>query len=339
VYYTPDNHDSFFETLAKFDAVLVRVNPGQIKGMGGDQKKFDDAMMVIAASKSVWPQPAIMESMGAKDALCCIKDMGFGLEDTLGYYSPEDMQAGFPKTIAFQPRVVKQNRGSAGEGIWIIKLKSGEYCSTYGEKSAADDDMLILTEANDSHVEEHTVAEFMEFCVNGRTEKSGEWKSIGTGQYYEGGREAGGQMVDQRFLPRIEEGEARFMMIGKELFRIEHYKYLGGVGGETVTTIHQPDAEEYAETKEKLLTDIEPIMKALGKDMTALPLLWAADFIPIDNHKTKYVVGEFNCSCLGLAGYLNARGKDIESLSQEDKDMGQGMANRIAEAALAALNA
>lgn len=101
--------------------------------------------------------------------------------------------------------------------------------------------------------------------------------------------------------------------------------------------MYPPDAPEYAETKEKLLSEIEPIMKALGKDMGALPLLWAADFIPIDNHSTKYVVGEFNCSCLGLAGYLNARGKDIESLSQEDKDMGQGMANKIAEAALAAL--
>merc|ERR1712151_538460 len=98
-------------------------------------------------------------------ALVKIKDMGFGLVDTLGYYSPEDMQAGFPKAIAFQPRVVKQNRGSAGEGIWIIKLKSEEYCPNYGEKSAADDDVLILTEAIDSHVEEHTVAEFMEFCV------------------------------------------------------------------------------------------------------------------------------------------------------------------------------
>jgi len=339
VYYTQDNHDNFFETLKQFSAVIVRVNPGQIKGMGGDQKKFDDAMMEIAKGMPVWPQPAIMESMGAKDALCCIKDMEFGLPDTLGYYSPEDMKAGFPKTIGFQPRVVKQNRGSAGEGIWIIKLKSGEYCSTYGDKSAADDDVLILTEANDSHVEEHTVAEFMEFCVNGRSDKSGEWKSVGTGKYFEGGKEAGGQMVDQRFLPRIEEGEARFMMIGKELYRIEHYKYLGGVGGETVTTIHPPDAEEFAKTKAKLLEDIEPIMTALGKDMSALPLLWAADFIPIDNHSTPYVVGEFNCSCLGLAGYLNARGKDIDSLSQEDKDMGQAMANKIAEAALAQLTA
>ena len=30
---------------------------------------------------------------------------------------------GFKKTMAFQPRVIKQNRGSSGEGIWIIKLK------------------------------------------------------------------------------------------------------------------------------------------------------------------------------------------------------------------------
>merc|ERR1712154_379350 len=121
--------------------------------------------------------------------------------------------------------------------------------------------VLLLKEANDNHEEEHTVAEFIEFCVNGKTEAAGTWTSVGTGKYYEGGKEAGGQMVDQRFLPRIEEGEARFMMIGKELYRIEHYKYLGGVGGETVTTIHGPDAPEFADTKAKLLEDIEPIMK------------------------------------------------------------------------------
>merc|ERR1711870_116281 len=107
---------------------------------------------------------------------------GFGLVDTLGYYSPEDMQAGFPKAIAFQPRVVKQNRGSAGEGIWIIKLKSEAYCENFGDKVAAGDEVLILKEANDNHIEEHTVDEFIEFCTNRRTDKSGEWISQGTGK-------------------------------------------------------------------------------------------------------------------------------------------------------------
>ena len=52
-----------------------------------------------------------------------VANMSIGLEDTLAYYSPEEFSAGFKKTMAFQPRVIKQNRGSSGEGIWIIKLK------------------------------------------------------------------------------------------------------------------------------------------------------------------------------------------------------------------------
>merc|ERR1712061_563266 len=103
------------------------------------------------------------------------------------------------------------------------------------------------------------------------------------------------------------------------------------------TTIYGPDAEQYQATKAKLEAEIEPMMKAMNLGMDSLPLLWAADFIPVDNHKTELVIGEFNCSCLGLAGYLNARGKDLESLSPEDKAMGQAMADLIGKAALKAL--
>merc|ERR1719367_2383009 len=113
-----------------------------------------------------------MEFMGAKDALCKIANMNIGLEDTLAHYDTEAFSAGFKKTMAFQPRVIKQNRGSAGEGIWIIKLKSGNYCKSFGERTCNDDEVLDMMEANDNHSEEHTVAEFVEFCTNGRTGKS-----------------------------------------------------------------------------------------------------------------------------------------------------------------------
>merc|ERR1712110_813567 len=83
--------------------------------------------------------------------------MGIGLEDTLTYYDDAAFIDGFKKTMAFQPRVVKQNRGSAGEGIWIIKLKEGNYCSSFGERSCEDSEVLSLMEANDNHAEEHTV--------------------------------------------------------------------------------------------------------------------------------------------------------------------------------------
>merc|ERR1712085_213181 len=191
-----------------------------------------------------------------------------------------------------------------GEGIWIIKLKSGDYCKTFGEREAAEDEVLILKEANDNHIEEHTLSEFIEFCVNGRTAKSGTWTSKGTGKYFAGGVEAGGQMVDQRFLPRIDEGEARFVMIGKELNRVEHYVYIGGVGGETKTTIHKPsDADfPYKDMQKKLQDEVPIYLKSLGLAEDALPLLWAADLIPVDDHKAPMVIGEFNCSCLGLGG-------------------------------------
>ena len=32
------------EVCAKFDALIIRCNPGQIKDDGGDQKKFDDSV-------------------------------------------------------------------------------------------------------------------------------------------------------------------------------------------------------------------------------------------------------------------------------------------------------
>ena len=82
----------------------------------------------------------------------------------------------------------------------------------------------MLMEANDNHEEEHTVAEFIEFCVNGRTSKSGEWTSKGEGKYLEGGKAAGGQLVDQRFCPRIVEGELRYNLVGDALVGVIHKK-------------------------------------------------------------------------------------------------------------------
>merc|ERR1719198_401193 len=117
------------EVLKNFDAVIVRCNPGQIKADGGDQQKFDDSMRELRKKGiQVWPSPDVMEFMGAKDALCKIANLNIGLEDTLAYYTAEEFGEGFKKTMKFQPRVIKQNRGSAGEGIWIIKLKDKAYC-------------------------------------------------------------------------------------------------------------------------------------------------------------------------------------------------------------------
>merc|ERR1719194_281349 len=171
--------------------------------------------------------------------------------------------------MAFQPRVIKQNRGSAGEGIWIIKLKEKNYCATYGERSCEDTEVLELMEANDNHAEEHTVAEFIEFCKAGRTDKSGTWTSKGVGKYLEGGKEAGGQLVDQRFCPRIVEGELRYNQIGDGLVGIIHKKPAEGgisavLGTGSIYTYYGPEEKKFASlTKFYLGEDIKTLMPAL----------------------------------------------------------------------------
>merc|ERR1719380_133169 len=158
IHYVNKQHDDFFKVIQNMDAVIVRCNPGQIKADGGDQGKFDDAMRELKKSVPVWPSPDVMEFMGAKDALTKIRNLNIGMPDTGTYYTEEEFIDGFKKSMKFQPRVIKQNRGSSGEGIWIINLKKGDYCAAFGDAMVEDTDELVLMEANDNHMEEHTVA-------------------------------------------------------------------------------------------------------------------------------------------------------------------------------------
>merc|ERR1719506_1574450 len=322
IHYKHEEHDKFFEVCAKFDALIIRCNPGQIADDGGDQKKFDDAVRELQKKGiQAWPSPDVMEFMGAKDALTKIAHLNIGLEDTLTYYEEAAFIDGFKKTMAFQPRVIKQNRGSSGEGIWIIKLKAGNYCSSFGERMCEDSEVLSLMEANDNHAEEHTVAEFIEWCLKGRTDKSGTWTSKGVGKYLEGGKAAGGQLVDQRFCPRIVEGELRYNLIGDALVGIIHKKpkeggisAVGGTG--SIYTYYGPEEPLFAALTENFLKkDLSKVMPALGLGSEPIPLWWTTDFINASPEGTKredekWIVGEFNCSCVGISKCLAAYCKD-----------------------------
>merc|ERR1719305_1766741 len=356
IHYVHQEHKKFFEYLKNFDAIIVRCNPGQIKADGGDQQKFDDSMRALRKKGiQVWPSPDVMEKMGAKDALCKVAKLNIGLEDTLAYYDEAEFCAGFKKTMKFQPRVIKQNRGSAGEGIWIIKLKKGDYCSTFGEASCADDELLDMMEANDNHAEEHTVAEFIEFCVNGRTDKSGTWTSKGTGKYLEGGKEAGGQLVDQRFCPRIVEGELRDNQIGDGLVGIIHKKPAEGgisaVGGTgSIYTYYGPDEPKFKTLTDNFLKkDLPFVMPALDLAEEPLPLWWTTDFILSSPEGTpteeeKWIVGEFNCSSVGISKCLAAYCKDdtpnatYNDISKEDLEAAEKYGLMMGEKALGMLS-
>merc|ERR1719263_1213032 len=303
----------------------------------------------------VWPSPDVMEFMGAKDALTKIATLNIGLEDTLSYYEEAAFEEGFKKTMAFQPRVIKQNRGSSGEGIWIIKLQSGNYCANYGDRLCDDSEVIELMEANDNHAETHTVGEFIEFCVNGRNAKSGTWTSKGVGKYLEGGKAAGGQLVDQRFCPRIVEGELRYNCIGEKLVGIIHKKPKeGGIsavsGTGSVYTFYGPEEPKFANlTKNFLVEDLPKVMPALGLAEEPIPLWWTIDFILASPEGTpaeeeKWIVGEFNCSCVGLSACLAAYCREENPVAKytdiqgEDLETANGYADKMGEVALAILD-
>jgi hypothetical protein len=276
--------------------------------------------------------------------------LNIGLPDTLTYFEEDTFKAGFKKTMAYQPRVIKQNRGSAGEGIWIIKLKKENYCKNFGDRSCEDNEVLSLMEANDNHSEEHTVGEFIEWCLNGRSAKAGKWTSKGTGKYLEGGKAAGGQLVDQRFCPRIVEGELRYNMVGPELVGIIHKKpKAGGIsavsGTGSVYTFYGPEEKKFSNlTNGFIKDDMNKIMPSLGLAKEPLPLWWTSDFIlasPVGTptEQEKWIVGEFNCSCVGISKCLpafcnkdnpNASWNDIPAA---DKDEAMKMGNKMGEVA------
>ena len=240
------------------------------------------------------------------------------MEDTEVYYNAESFLQSFPKQISQMPRVVKQNRGSQGEGVWIVKLKDeSAYCATGGTGGTVDTDEctvsldteLELMEAFDNHVEYHTVAEFINFCVHGRTPSSPEWTTTSQGKYFEGGLEAGAMVVDQRFLPRIVEGEVRCLMIGSELVEIVHKKPREGGLSATlqsgaVYTKYSPTDPKFEKLVKNFKEDVPRIMESFGMSDQPLPLMWTVDYIYGETDEDLYA-GEINCSCPGITTQLH----------------------------------
>eukprot|EP00976_Prorocentrum_cordatum_P111500 1195374-Prorocentrum_minimum.AAC.6 len=184
IFYTHEKKDAIYKhVLMTADVFVHRINPGNLKNEG----PYFDMLRELANNGIVaLPHPDAMLRYGAKDALSKLKGTKYALDDTQAYYTIDDFKECFPKMLATGERVLKQNRGSTGEGIWRVQCLGD--CD--GKTSVPMDCKVKCTEAKDNHVEEHTLGEFMKFCE----------------QYIQG---ENGMLIDQRFLPRIMEGEVR----------------------------------------------------------------------------------------------------------------------------------
>lgn len=271
-------------TLTKADAYISRVNPGNL---GNEVGYFQMLRELVGQGVKGLPHPDAMISYGAKSAIEKLKGTAWVPSDVATYYDFDALKANFPQTLARGVRVLKQNRGSTGEGIWRVEVLNPEYYS--GEIPL--DARLKLTEAKDNHTEEKSLQEFLEFCI----------------RYLEG---ANGMLLDMPFLPRIKEGEIRVLMLRDQVVNVVHKKPADTPDAFSATLFsgaqYRYDTPEQWPELVQLIAQSLPVLRQRLGDYD-LPLIWTADFILDTDAQTgadRYVLGEINASCVGFSTHL-----------------------------------
>lgn len=288
IYYRDEWKDELYEYVTeKADGYISRINPGNLPN--GEKEYFNFLRKLSEAGLVGMSHPLAMTNFGAKDALVKLATTDLVPDDTYAYYTIEEFKHIFPKSLSYGERVLKQNRGSTGSGIWRVQI-----ADNIAYKPGDDIPLqtrLKCTEAVDNHVEYKTLEEFMKFCE----------------QYIVGDN---GMLVDMRFMPRIKEGEIRILMVGETPIFVVHKKPSEGTDSFSATlfsgakyTYDKP--EKWKGLVDMFLKSLPTISEKLGGfDM---PLIWTGDFMLDwdEAKKDKYVLGEINCSCVGFTSHLN----------------------------------
>lgn len=242
------------EQLLGMDGVLVWVDP---LSDGRDRKQLDPLLREVAA-QGVWvsAHPDVILKMGVKEVLYRTRDLGWGTE-THHYATPDEFRARFPARVAAGPRVLKQNRGNGGHGVWKVEI--GE-----GVDEAGDAMVEVLEARRGSEVEFMSLAALMDRC----------------GAYFA----SHGGLIDQMFQARLPEGMIRCYLVQDKVV---------GFGHQLIKALLPPDGAEpgprimsgaedptFQALRAAMEDDWVPAMiRRLEIDPADLPAIWDADFL------------------------------------------------------------
>jgi hypothetical protein len=270
--------DDVRKQLLDVDGVLVWVDPIH---QGKLRAELDDVLREVAA-RGPWisAHPDVILKMGVKDVLYRTRHLGWGA-DTHRYASAEAFRAEFPASLEQAgPRVLKQNRGNGGQGVWKVE-----------RLSSTSDTVRILHAQRGSQFEEMPLQVFMARC-----ESYFGW---------------GGCIIDQAFQPRLPEGMIRCYMSGSKVagFGQQLIKALVApppAGPDSPEAqpgpriMHGPDAALFQRLRQQMESEWTPqMMQTLGIVEASLPVIWDADFLygPRDaSGADTYVLCEINAS-------------------------------------------
>ncbi|SDT01290.1 Cj0069 family protein [Bradyrhizobium canariense] len=280
-FYADDAAEQVREQLLCCDGVLVWVDP---LSQGRDRVVLD-ALLRDVASNGVWvsTHPDVILKMGVKEVLHRTKSLGWGT-DTHLYRDVEAFREEFPQRLqAAGPRVLKQNRGNGGEGVWKIELAS--------ETARDGTTVQVLHASRGSVPQEMPLGDFMSRCE----------------PYFANE----GCIVDQPFQARLPDGMIRCYMgadkvvgFGHQLIRALIPPPPEGPDSEAARPgpriMHPASAPTFQALRTKMESEWTPqMMQLLDIDVGSLPIIWDADFLygPRDARgQDTYVLCEINVS-------------------------------------------
>src|SRR5262249_39513588 len=190
--------------------------------------------------------------------------LGWGT-DTHLYRSAAEFRDEFPVRLEKAgTRVLKQNRGNDGQGVWKVESSDRSF-------SRADSEVRVLHAVRGSVPEQLPLADFM-----GRCEEYFGW---------------GGCIIDQPFQPRLPDGMIRCYMGADRVvgFGHQYIKALieppaegpdAAVAQPGPRIMHGPDALSFQPLRAKMETEWVPqMMQILDLGPASLPIIWDADFL------------------------------------------------------------
>jgi Domain of unknown function (DUF6815) len=282
--YADDMADEVYTQLMTVDGVLVWVNPLED---GRTRAKLDAVLRDIAAKGRPWvsAHPDVILKMGVKEVLHRTRHLGWGA-DTHLYRTAEEFREAFPARLESDgPRVLKQNRGNAGQGVWKVE--------GVAQPSGPARLVSVLEARRGSVPKVLPLTDFMTQC-----------------EAYFGW---GGCIVDQQFQPRLPDGMIRCYMAADKVAGFGHQLIKALIappkeGPDSPAAqpgpriMHGPDAAPFAALRTKMESEWTPqMMQVLGIAATELPIIWDADFLYGPRTATgedTYVLCEINVSCV-----------------------------------------
>ncbi|MEO6363842.1 MAG: Cj0069 family protein [Caldimonas sp.] len=257
--YHDDLADDVEAQLRTVDAVLVWCNPIE----AGQRRERLDALLAEVARQGVFvsTHPDTVRRLGTKDVLFDTRQLPFG-SDVHRVESLEQLDRDLPERLRSGPRVLKQQRGQSGVGIWRVELASG------GDTGSPD-------------VRLHQAA-------RGAEEVRVDWAALRRtlAPYFEPAN--GGHLIDQAWQPRLAEGMVRAYLVEDQVTGFGHqavnalYPSVPGAPPVPAGPRLYFDAEEpqFGSLKQRLESGwIESLCRCLSVQRDELPMLWDCDFL------------------------------------------------------------